>query len=264
MKATGHTSNDTTPNAGKDGPVAEVVAGRIERLITDGVLKAGDALPSERRLCEKLGASRSALREGLRLLRGRGIIETRHGKGSRVAPLSGQREASPLLHLFNSQPRTLYDLLEVRALLESEAARLAALRATSADIIMIRRRYEEMQEKRGMDMPLEEHARLDHNFHQAINDAAHNAVLVHTVQSLSDLTLGSVFASVANLYHRPAMKTVIDRQHQRLYEAIVGRNAERAGRIAREHIHALREMFEEIEQEEQRLVRAEMRLEGWQ
>ncbi len=124
--------------------VADVVAERIERLIVDGVLKAGQALPSERRLCEKLGISRSALREGLRVLRGRGIIETAQGRGSFVAQLSDSHDAGPLMHLFNSQPRTLYDLLEVRALLEGESARLAALRGTEADFILLRRRYEEM------------------------------------------------------------------------------------------------------------------------
>src|SRR3546814_5687368 len=72
---------------GRQG-VADVVAERIERLIMDGVLKAGQALPSERRLTEKLGASRTALREGLKLLRARGIIRTEQGKGSFVAPIS--------------------------------------------------------------------------------------------------------------------------------------------------------------------------------
>lgn len=252
------------PAAAEGKQVADVVAERIERLIMDGILKVGDPLPSERRLCEKLGASRSALREGLRVLRGLGIIETRHGKGSFVARLSADRDATPLMHLFNSQPRTLYDLLEVRAILESEAARLAALRATPADLIMIRRRYEAMQEKQGAqaEVSREEHARLDHDFHRAINDAAHNPVLVHTLQSLSDLMLSSVFASVCNLYHRPALKKIIDRHHSRLYQAIVDRDGERAERIAREHINGLRDMFMEIEQEEQRLVRAAMRLEA--
>ena len=50
-------------------PICEVVAESIERLIIDGVLKVGQPLPSERRLCEKLGFSRSALREGLTVLR---------------------------------------------------------------------------------------------------------------------------------------------------------------------------------------------------
>lgn len=98
--------------------VADVVCERIERLIVDGVLKVGQALPSERRLTEKLGVSRTALREGLKLLRAKGIIETAHGKGSYVAQLSGQGSTSALMHLFSSQPRTLYDLFEVRSLLE--------------------------------------------------------------------------------------------------------------------------------------------------
>lgn len=53
--------------------VADVVCERIERLIVDGVLKTGQLLPSERRLTEKLGVSRTALREGLKLLRARGL-----------------------------------------------------------------------------------------------------------------------------------------------------------------------------------------------
>ena len=75
--------------------VADVVAERIERLIVDGVLKVGQALPSERRLCEKLGISRSALREGLRVLRGRGIIETSQGRGGVVGAPARQHAPPP-------------------------------------------------------------------------------------------------------------------------------------------------------------------------
>lgn len=191
--------------------IAEVVAERIERLILDGVLKAGQALPSERRLTEKLGVSRTALREGLRVLRARQIIHTAQGKGSYVAQIS-QVDAGPLVHLFNSQPRTLYDLLEVRALLESESARLAAIRGTDADFIMIRRRYDEMLAAHGRETDSATHAHLDHAFHLAICQASHNAVLVHTLQSLTDLLLGSVFACVNNLYHREPHKRHIDQQ----------------------------------------------------
>ena len=120
-------------NLGKQGKnqVADQVSERIERLIVDGVIKVGQALPSERRLMEKMGCSRSALREGLKILRGRGIIETEHGRGSFVDNLSKTEAVQPLMHLFSSQRKTLYDLLEVRALLEGESARLAALRRVS-------------------------------------------------------------------------------------------------------------------------------------
>lgn len=245
--------------------VADIVAERIERLIVDGVLKVGQALPSERRLCEKLGISRSAMREGLRVLRGRGIIETSQGRGSFVAKLSDSQDSSPLMHLFNSQPRTLYDLLEVRALLEGESARLAALRGTDADFVLLRRRYEEMLAAHadGEDADPREHARLDHAFHIAICEASHNPVLVHTLQSLTDLMLSTVFASVNNLYHRPTQKRQIDRQHSRLFHAVTERLPDQAQRAARDHIQSIRDNLKEIEQEEQRLVRATMRLQGW-
>lgn len=265
MVSTGNTTHrgEKSPSS-EDGPLPDVVAERIKRLIIDGILKVGDMLPSERRLCEKLGASRPALREGLRLLRGMGIIETQHGKGSFVARLASGGDTSPLLHLLNSQPRTLFDLLEVRSVLESEAARLAAVRATSADIILIRRRYEALREKQEAlaELSLEESAGLDHGFHRAINDASHNPVLVHTLESLSELMLRSVLASVSNLYHRPAFKRVIDRQHARLYQAVIKRNPEQAERVAKEHIDGLRDMFMEVEQENERQSRAAMRLEG--
>jgi GntR family transcriptional activator of glc operon len=73
-----------------------------------------------------------------------------------------------------------------------------------------------------------------------------------------------VFASVNNLYHRPVQKRQIDRQHTRLYNAIVERLPDQAQRAAREHIHSIRDNLREIEQEEQRLVRATMRLQGWE
>ena len=245
----------------KPRQVADEVAERIERLILDGVLKAGQALPSERRLTEKLGVSRTALREGLKLLRAREIIHTSQGKGSFVAQIS-KVDAGPLMHLFNSQPRTLYDLLEVRSLLEAESARLAALRGTEADFIMIRRRYDEMMASQGIETDAATHAHLDHAFHRAICEASHNPVLVHTLQSLTDLLLGSVFACVNNLYHREPEK-LIDRQHARLYNAVIARQPEQARRAAAEHVDSVRQSLADIEQEEQRLVRATRRLEGW-
>ncbi|QXI30910.1 transcriptional regulator GlcC [Pseudomonas vanderleydeniana] len=247
--------------------LADVVAERIEQLIVDGVLKPGQVLPSERRLCEKLGISRPALREGLRILRGKGIIDTRHGQGSQVvSQLSNPTETTALMHLFSSQPKTIYDLLEVRALLEGEAARLAALRGTDADFHLISKRYDEMISAHGSPAGLDpqQHARLDLAFHLAICDASHNPVLVHTLQSLTDLMLSSVFASVNNLYHRPASLQQLDRQHGKLYRSIIERLPDVAQRAARDHINGIRDGLREIEQEEQRLVRSTLRLKGWE
>jgi GntR family transcriptional activator of glc operon len=243
--------------------VADVVCERIERLIVDGVLKVGQLLPSERRLTEKLGVSRTALREGLKILRVRGIIETTQGKGSIVARMSAHPPASPLMHLFASQPRTLFDLFEVRSLLEGESARLAALRGTDADFVLITRSYDALVAAQDNDLTTGEHARLDHAFHLAICEASHNPVLVQTLRSLTDLLLNTVFASVNNLYHRAPQKRQIDRQHARLYNAVTGRLPEQARKAALAHIQSICENLREIENEEQRLVRSTLRLEGW-
>ncbi len=243
--------------------VADVVCERIERLIVDGVLKTGQPLPSERRLVEKLGVSRNALREGLKLLRARGIIATEQGRGSFVASLSPANDATPLMHLFSSQPRTLYDLFEVRSLLEGESARLAALRGTQADFVLIERSYQALLAAHDQPLDATRHAHLDHAFHLAICDASHNPVLVQTLRSLTDLLLNSVFACVNNLYHRQPQKQQIDKQHARLYTAVINRQPEQARKAAVAHIESICANLREIEGEEQRLVRATLRLEGW-
>ncbi|WP_084824915.1 transcriptional regulator GlcC [Lampropedia cohaerens] len=247
---------------------ADQVAAYIEQLVADSVLKVGQALPSERRLMERLHCSRSALREGLRMLRARGIIRTEHGRGSFVAAAVTTQSVNPLLHLFASQPRTLYDVLEVRLLLEAEAARLAASRATGADLVLIRRHFERWQAAQhapaGQTLSAEEHARRDHAFHRAITEAAHNPVLVHTLESLSELMLASVMASAHHLYTRPIYKQQIDRQHQRIFRAVMQRKPEAAYRAAREHVLSVRENLREVDNEAERLTRATLRLQSFE
>lgn len=250
----------------KTARTPDTVAARLEQLILDGVFRPGQLLPSERRLCDRLGVSRSSLREGLRVLRSKGIIETRQGKGSVVAQLLPPRDDNPLMHLFRDHPRTLYDLLEVRALLEGESARLAASRGTPADRVLITRRYEEMVDyvTEADPVDVERLARLDHGFHLAVCQASHNPVLVHTLQSLTDLLLSSVFASVKHLYHRPRSREMINRQHARLYRAVIESKPDLARRVALEHLTSIGESLREIEAEDRRLERSAMRLEEWE
>jgi GntR family transcriptional regulator, glc operon transcriptional activator len=255
---------DTEASRPIAGAVADRVAARIEQLIADGVFAVGQSLPAERELSASLGFSRPAVREGLRLLRGRGLLRTEHGRGTFVANLHESAATTPLLQLFASQPRTLYDLLEVRALLEGESARLAAIRGTDADFVLMARRYEELRqaESARTQLDVDTHARLDHAFHLSICEASHNPVLLHTLRSLTDLLLSSVFAAVVNLYHRTPYKELIDTQHAKLYQAVLSRKPDLAQRAALDHLHGIRDALREIEQDEQRLIRSMMRLES--
>lgn len=244
----------------------EHVAAKLEELILEGVFRPGQLLPSERRLCERLGVSRASLREGLRILRSKAIIDTRQGHGSTVASLLPVHDKSPLMHLFHDHPRTLFDLLEVRALLEGESAYLAARRGTAMDRVLITRRYRELADYAAKSdaLDVEQLARLDHAFHLAISQASHNPVLVHTLQSLTDLLLSSVFASVKHLYHRPGPREMINQQHARLHDTVVSGDAEQAKHVALEHLTSISELLRELEAEHDRLERSAMRLEQWQ
>lgn len=226
---------------GEGKSASDRVAAQLEHLIVKGSLPAGQALPPERQLCEELGISRAALREGLHVLRGRGLVDTAHGRGTYVAKLVNDSAAAPLWRSFSAQAQTLYDLLELRSLLEGESARLAAIRGTDADFALLAQRYEELRsaQVQGASLDAAAHARLDHAFHLSIAAASHNAALVHTVRLLGDLLLSSVFTAISNLYHREPHKQELDSQHSVLYQAVLSRQPEAAQCAAQAHLRGI-------------------------
>lgn len=236
----------------KTPPISQTIAHRLEQLILDGNLVPEQKMASERQLAAKLGVSRSIIREALHELQGRGVIETRHGKGSFVARILPEPEKeSPLMQMFFGHSRTLYDLFEVREQLEGQAAYLAAQRGTEKDRYFITKAFTAMEEADPLT-----NAELDHAFHRAIVNASHNAVLVHVLDSLKKLMLHSVQASVSNLSHRTAFKQQIDRHHRRIYQSIMNRQPEAARRAAAGHVSQVREALRQIEEQEQSIIRA--------
>jgi GntR family transcriptional activator of glc operon len=237
--------------------IAQDISYRLERLILDGGLAPEQKMPSERQLATRLGVSRAIIREALHELQGRGVIETRHGKGSFVARIvpgsEDEGEDSPLLQMFTGHPRTLYDLLEVREQLEGQAAYLAAQRATALDLHRITKAYSALEHTDPLT-----NARPDHNFHQAIVEASHNPVLVHVLNGLKNLMLLTVEASVANLNPREEMRNKISRQHKRIYQAVMAGKPEAAKRIAMAHVRFVSDAMRTIEQQGTAIIRVSL------
>jgi GntR family transcriptional activator of glc operon len=228
-----------------------VISRHLEELILDGTLQPGDKMPSERQLCQRLNASRPLIREALKELRGRGAISTQQGKGSFViGMLDDAHNKNPLTRLYANHPRLLYDLLEVRELLEGEASSLAAERGTTKDLYKITKAYQAMNQSPENKKDLLDTARLDHAFHRAIYEASHNPVLIHTLQSLMQLMLNSVVDSINSLYYLDRQKKQIDSHHLNIYNAIMSREPELAKQTAIEHIQSIRDRMLEIEREE--------------
>ena len=232
-------------------PISHGIAHRLEQLILDGDYKPGQKIPSERKLTERLGVSRSLVREALKELQGRGVIKTQHGKGSFVSDiLPVVADESVLMRLFQDHSRTLYDLLEVREQLEGQAAKLAAERGTEQDFYQITKAMQALEASDALV-----NASLDHDFHRAIAEASHNPVLIHVLNSLKELTLQSVQVTLSNLSHRNPIKKKIDQHHRQIYNAILSRQPQWAMKAAASHVHHVRMSLLEIDEKEHGIIR---------
>lgn len=235
----------------KTKTIAESIAFRLEQMILDGSLPPEKKLPSERQLSERLGVSRSVVREALRELAGRGIVETIHGRGSFAKKVIEEvGDKSPLMELYNNHARTLYDLYKVRALLEGEAAALAAENGTQEEHYAITKAFNEME-----SVPAPANFALDYTFHQRIVEASHNPVLVHLLASLKSPLLKSVATSLSNLVHRESFRDQIGRHHKQIYNAVISRNASWARKSAAAHVMHVSDALQNLEATDQPIIR---------
>ncbi len=178
---------DFTPVSQKSRVYMEIVE-QIKEQIKSGYLKAGSPLPSERELAEKFMVSRSSVREAVTILESLGILEVKHGKGSYVRDFHNTRSMKNYFDtfalLFDIEPSQTLQVLEVRKILEPQAAALAAKNATAEDISNLHEIHEEM--KKGLDWG-EVGLDPDYRFHFQIASSTGNEILFSTLNALSDL-----------------------------------------------------------------------------
>ena len=169
--------------------LSDDIVERLETMILEGALKAGERLPAERVLAERFGVSRPSLREAIQKLVAKGLLVSRQGGGNYVAAELGSTFSDPLLHLLESNPDAQRDLLEFRHTLEGSCAFYAAQRATPVDHERLRAAFDELQRCYAPNSKASraEEGAADARFHLAIAEASHNAVLLHTIRGLFDL-----------------------------------------------------------------------------
>src|SRR5918911_693694 len=113
-------------------------ADQLLEMVISGGLEPGERLPPERELCGHLGVSRTVVREALNLLEARGLISIEHGRGAVVSGDSTHAVRDTLGLLLRVQPKVLWELLEIRRILEVEVPGLAAERARPDDVSAMR------------------------------------------------------------------------------------------------------------------------------
>ncbi len=217
--------------------LSDIVADQILGLIEEGSLKIGERLPGERELVEQLDVGRASVREALRILEARGVIEVRPGKGAFVvgmpAEATGTEESLRLW--FKEHEAEVFDMLEVRSALERKAAYLAASRADAAQIGGMNETLDRASEiaESGQLGRLSE---LDRKFHQQLAAASGNALLAKLVDSSIE-ALVTPRRSISTLPGR-AQQSI--REHRVIVRAITDGKQEAAETAVSDHISSVR------------------------
>ena len=238
--------------------LADTVAAELEKRILEGSLKPGDRLAAERILALDLGVSRPSLREAIQKLVAKGLFSTRHGGGSFVTDRLEAHFVDPWQDLVKGHPLLHRDLLEFRQMLECEAAKLAADRATDADIQRLDAVYAKLEAVYAGD-DLAACIDADVEFHQVIAEAAHNVLIGHLSASLLRVIHGHVSNNLEHLHARPQRWDQLQSQHRAIWQAIREHRPEAAAQAARDHIEFVRQSIDDNAREDQRRLSARRR-----
>ena len=220
----------------KQNKIFEDVVAQIQEAILSGQLKPGDALPPERELKELLRVSRGTLREALRVLEQKGLIEIKLGTGGgpMVKDLSDDQMRDTLALLIRHQKVSLVHLAEFRTGVEGEVAALAAKRATSQDIKELEELLDKARShaKRGAGAA-EEFLAVDKEIHLRLARISGNPIylLIHT----------SIHGNIDKYYERfldmqgAALQANV-RDLELLIAAIAAGDSEQARSVAAGHV----------------------------
>ncbi len=239
--------------------LADTIAAELEKRMLEGSLKPGDRLPAERTLALDMGVSRPCLREAMQKLVSKGLLTTRHGGGTHVTDRLEAHFVDPWQDMLKDHPLLHRDLLEFRQMLESQAAALAADRATDADLARLDAVHAALEASYSGD-DLAVCIDADVAFHQAIAEAAHNVLIGHLTASLMRVIHGHVAGNLEHLHARPQRWNQLRAQHEAIWQAIRERNPEEAAQAARSHVEFVRQNINDSALAEQRRLSALRRL----
>lgn len=201
----------------------QVARGLVEFIDRSG-LSAGDALPAEATLAREFGVSRPVVREALRILAARGLIETAAGRPATVKPFTAEILEAYFQRALDSGHHDLLELMEVRAGLEVQSAMLAARRRTDAELEAMLTHASGMRER--LQDPAA-YAESDLQLHLMIARASHNAMIFHVIDSLSTAILASIREGLKKR-HGAAEFEAVQRSHEAILDAIRARDPEAA------------------------------------
>ena len=212
----------------------EQIVQQVEESIHKGALKAGDQLPPERELAEQFGVSQTAVREAVKALREKGLVEAYPGRGTFITDGSSYTIRQSLDRMMRSGHQGFTSLAEVREILEPEIAALATTRAGEEDIAAMREQVAAMDAAKGEP---EAYIEADLDFHLALAEAADNAIIL----SLIDSIVGLLREQRMGIFQVDGGPERGQYHHKRILEAIEHRDPVGAREAMKAHLKQVRE-----------------------
>lgn len=244
--------SDAVPGDGQKGadPLFDLVerqprlSDKVASLMLDTILsrrlRPGDRLPSERELGGQFGVSRTVIREAVRALVAKGVIEVRSGSGLRVAAVEASAVRESMSLFLHGATLDYEKVHEVRKMLEVHIAGLAAERATDDDLGKLTAACEAMED---VIDDVEEASLRDLEFHRVIARATHNELYLVLMDSIGE---SLIEVRRENLGGGSAADTID--LHRRILDGIVAHDADRARTAMSEHLDNVEETWLRLHQ----------------
>ena len=208
----------------------------------NGRIKPGDRIPSERELTEKLNVSRSTIREAIIALKVMGLVDVQQGKRARVTVPSVDNVLEILSLVAPLDKTNILYLLELREIFEPACVSLATKRVTPSELSTILQKLDYMKRSH---KDVGTFFKADYEFHKAIMIATHNDMIVMFYNVFQPL--------LVSLHKRIVMTSQETESHQKVLQAMMQGNSERASDLAREIIINSRDrLLKFISEEEQK------------
>jgi GntR family transcriptional repressor for pyruvate dehydrogenase complex len=212
----------------------EQIVAQIESEVLSGTLRNGDRLPTERELAEQFGVSRTAVREAVKALREKGIVQSHPGRGTFITDNTARSVSHSLGFMMKiGAADGSVNLTEAREILEPEIAALAATRADAENIAAMRAAVATMD---GALDQADVYIEADLVFHLALARATQNTLIAALLDPIVDL----LREHRTRVFNTPGAPKRGQTYHKQILDAVVRRNAEAARKAMRAHLRQVR------------------------
>jgi len=212
--------------------VSDRVGEQIEKMITDGTFRAGEKLPSVRELCELFGVGRSAVRDAITVLKGKGFVDVKQGEGTYVCGF----DSTKLFKQTNIpvDAKDLIELFQVRKIMETGMVEIAAKTRNDNDINKMKETLS-LSNVNGWE--------ADYQFHKLIAIATRNVIFIQLSEFISDSMKQTMIDFYRYIEDQEQTILKINQQHEHLVSFIELGSAVAAKEMMTEHLLFVEDLF---------------------